>query len=440
MPINNDYFYLLKFIFMQQVNAAIITVGDELLIGQTIDTNSAFISREFNKAGIWVKRRVAVGDNYDDIRMALDEESKHASVIIITGGLGPTADDITKPLLCDYFGCKLVMNNEVLEHVQHLFNNVFKKPGALLQRNINQALVPDCCTVLHNKNGTAPGMWFEKVHSNGRKTVYAALPGVPHEMKGLIVHEVLPRIKSTFQLQAIAHRTIITFGQGESVVAERLVAFEAALPTAISLAYLPSFGQVKLRLSARGDSEDALLKDLNSLSNRLKTILEDIVIATTDEPMEAIIGSLLTKTGKTLGTAESCTGGNIAHLITSVAGASQYFKGSVVAYSNEIKTALLQVSEKTLQQYGAVSEETVVAMANGLLLHLKTDYAIATSGIMGPDGGTANKPVGTVWVAVAGKGKTATTLLHLRFDRAYNIEVASVQALNFLRAFLIANP
>lgn len=423
---------------MNEINASIITIGDELLIGQTIDTNSAFIAQELNKTGVWVKHRIAVGDVYGDIWNALNEEAKHSQIIILTGGLGPTADDITKPLLCKYFGGKMVLNEDVLKHVEHLFKNVFRRPGPLLQRNIDQAKVPDSCTVLHNENGTAPGMWFEKINEQGEKVIFISLPGVPHEMKGLITAEVLPRLQREFAFPAILHRTAITFGMGESAVAERLVLFEEKLPEHISLAYLPNYGMVKLRLTSTGDDAAALKRQLEKAFSELTEILEDIVIAKADEPMEVIVGNLLKSKNKTLATAESCTGGNIAHLITTVPGSSAYFNGSVIAYSNEVKERLLNVNHATLSTAGAVSEETVRQMVQGAIEILDADYAVATSGIMGPDGGTPEKPVGTVWMAVGDKKNMETKLLHLRFDRQRNIEVATVQALNLLRKFIVA--
>lgn len=424
---------------MPFLNASIITIGDELLIGQTIDTNSAFIAKAFNEAGIWVKRRVAVGDVFEDIWKVLDEEAQYSRIIIVTGGLGPTADDITKPLLCEYFGGQLVLNPEVLQHIEHLFAQVFRRKGPLLKRNILQAEVPDNCTVLHNAWGTAPGMWFEKENAAGEKTVYVSLPGVPHEMRGLIRQEVLPRLLKTFQVAAIVHKTLFTAGMGESAVAELLQDFENRLPGHIRLAYLPSFGMVKLRLTATGPKKEPLEEEVAASFQELKRLVSDILVSESDDPMEVVVGNLLLAQNKTVATAESCTGGNIAHLLTTVAGSSAYFKGSVVAYSNETKRNLLKVSGETLQQQGAVSEATVVAMVKGALTALQTDYAVATSGIMGPGGGTTEKPVGTVWVAVGNQHSVVTRLLQLRFERERNIEEASVQALNFLRKFIAEN-
>ncbi len=432
---------------MNIINASIITIGDELLIGQTIDTNSAFIAQELNKAGIWVKRRVAVGDVWDDIWLALDEESKEASIILITGGLGPTADDITKPLLCKYFGGKLIVNEEVLAHVKYLFEKVFRRPGPMLERNLKQAEVPDTCTVLHNERGTAPGMWFEaspsppkgRAFEDSEKRIFISLPGVPHEMKGLIINEVIPRLKQKFQLPFIIHKTAFTFGMGESMIAEKINHFETALPSHIKLAYLPGYGLVKLRLTMISDNKELAEKEIIPLFNQLKELVHDVLVSDEDEPMEVVVGKALLNQNKTMATAESCTGGYIAHLITTIPGSSRYFKGSVISYANEAKENVLNVNHETLMTNGAVSEETVKEMVKGVLKKMNTDYALATSGIMGPDGGTEEKPVGTVWIAAGNAEKTETLKLNLRFDRKRNIEHTALSALNFLRKFILNN-
>ena len=416
------------------VTASIITIGDELLIGQTIDTNSAFIAQELNKIGVWVRRRVAVGDVYDEIWNALDEESKQSDIIIITGGLGPTADDITKPLLCNYFGGKLVMNEEVLAHVKYLFEKIYRRPGPILERNLKQAEVPDVCTVLHNARGTAPGMLFNK---DGR--VYISLPGVPHEMKGLMTSEVIPRLLNEFRMPAIVHKTVFTAGQGESVIAELLKDFEPALPAHIKLAYLPNYGMVKLRLTAKGNSKAEVETELQPYFEKLQELVKEYLVTNEDEGLEIVVGKILKEKNKTMATAESCTGGYIAHLITSVAGSSAWYKGSVVSYDNTVKENLLGVQHETLMSAGAVSKETVIQMANGAVQTLKVDYALATSGIMGPGGGSEDKPVGTVWIAVASKEKTETLKLNLRFDRQRNIAMTAANALNFLRKFILSD-
>lgn len=579
------------------INVSIITIGDELLIGQTIDTNSAFIAQELNKIGVWVRRRVAVGDVYEDIWKALDEEGTVSDIVIITGGLGPTADDITKPLLCKYFGGTLVVNAEVEAHVKYLFEKIYRRPGPMLERNLKQAEVPDNCTVLHNARGTAPGMWFSKPRSNaplnppqggtldskspkmnfdyrtantdayttlkqfveenrknpteaeeklwsilsgkkiggykfrrqhiignyiadficlkenfiievdggihqlpenkasdksrtkdlndlgytvirflneevlfdsdkvisriltalkeekfnqpttqspplgggGASTIFISLPGVPHEMKGLITDEVIPRLLKEFTMPAVVHRTAFTAGQGESMLAEMLVDFEAGLPASVKLAYLPNYGMVKLRLTGKGNTREEVEAVLLPVFHQLLELVKDYLVADEDEGLEVVIGKILKEKGKTIGTAESCTGGSIAQLITSIPGSSAYYKGSVVSYANEVKTGVLGVSPITLQTVGAVSEETVKQMVEGAIRTLGVDYALATSGIMGPDGGSPEKPVGTVWIAVGNKEKTEAIKLNLRFDRQRNIGLAAVNALNFLRKFILTN-
>ncbi|MCX6316814.1 MAG: CinA family nicotinamide mononucleotide deamidase-related protein [Bacteroidetes bacterium] len=429
---------------MQTINASIITIGDELLIGQTIDTNSAYIAQELNKIGIWMRRRVAVGDVYNDIWKALDEEGSHSQIVIITGGLGPTADDITKPLLCNYFGGTLVVNEKVLAHVKHLFEVVFRRPGPILERNLKQAEVPDVCTVLFNERGTAPGMLFTKPNAapDAPPTLFFSLPGVPHEMKGLMNKEVIPAILKAFHMPAIVHRTSVTFGQGESMIAEMLKDFEAGLPDTVKLAYLPNYGIVKLRLTGRGNTTDEANQLVEPLFQQLQELVKESLVSNHDEGLESVVGNILLKKGKTMGTAESCTGGYIAHLITSRRGSSAYYKGSVISYANEIKEHLLGVSPQTLTTAGAVSEETVQQMVKGALSELNTDYALVTSGIMGPDGGSDEKPVGTVWVAAGtrlpdGNLHIETLQLHLRFDRMRNISMTANHALNFLRKFIL---
>jgi len=458
---------------MKNVNASIITIGDELLIGQTIDTNSAWIGQELNKIGVWLKRRVAVGDVWNDIWNALDAESKESDIIIITGGLGPTADDITKPLLCKYFGGKLIVNEDVLTHVKYLFDKVYRRPGPMLERNLKQAEVPDVCTVLHNARGTAPGMWFDTAPSNSPKggelvstpnpttkdisksedsvqmaspnggsrkgTVFVSLPGVPHEMKGLMINEVLPRIEKAFELPFIIHRTAFTMGTGESMIAEKIKDFETGLPEHIKLAYLPGYGMVKLRLTAKGDDKEKMEKELDEKFSVLKELVNEWLVTDKDENLATVVTKILKEKNKTIGTAESCTGGYIAHLITSNPGSSVGYKGSVISYANDVKERVLGVTDKTLRTVGAVSEETVIQMVKGAIEKLNVDFAVATSGIMGPDGGTDEKPVGTVWIAAGNKGKVETAKLAFRFDRERNIEMTSHTALNFLRKFILAN-
>ena len=414
------------------VYASIITIGDELLIGQVIDTNSAWIAQELNKAGVLVKRRVAVGDSTDDITNALDEESKHAEIILITGGLGPTSDDITKPLLCKYFNGKMIVNNDALQNVKYLFEQVFKRP--VTEVNLKQAEVPDVCTVIQNKKGTAPGMWFEK-----DEKIFVSMPGVPNEMIGMM-EEVIEKLKVRFELPVIIHKTLLTAGIGESMLAELIKDFETSLPKKNKLAYLPNYGMVRLRLSSSGFEKDKIEKEITSQFENLKSLVKKYLVTDEDEPLEKVVGKLLSPKNKTLSTAESCTGGYIAHLITSHTGSSKYFKGSIISYDNEVKENVLNVSHQTLQTVGAVSEETVKEMLKGVLKKLKTDYAIAVSGIMGPDGGTPEKPLGTVWIAVGNTNKLQTLQLNLRFDRMRNIQVTAQNALNLLRKFILSEP
>ena len=434
---------------MQPVNASIITIGDELLIGQTIDTNSAFIAQELNKIGVWVRRRVAVGDVWNDIWMALDEESRESQIIIITGGLGPTADDITKPLLCKYFGGKMVVSQQVLEHVKYLFEKIYRRPGPILERNLKQAQVPDVCTVLHNARGSAPGMWFTKLLQTSPegetskvsdKRIFISLPGVPHEMKGLIMAEVIPRLKKEFLMPAIVHRTVFTAGQGESYIAEILQDFEASLPSSIKLAYLPNYGMVKLRLTSMGKDKKQVEEELEPFFKKLKVLVSVFLVTDRDEGLEVVIGKMLQAQNKTMATAESCTGGYIAHLITSIPGSSAYFKGSIISYANDSKENILGVKHETLITLGAVSEETVVEMVKGAVTRLKADYAVATSGIMGPDGGTDEKPAGMVWIAVGNNQKVEAKQFNFRFDRIRNINMTAYTALNMLRKFILSEP
>ncbi len=422
---------------LKEMNASIITIGDELLIGQVIDTNSAFIAKELNKIGIWVKRRVVVGDVYDDIWNALNEERKQAQLIIITGGLSPTADDITKPLLCKYFNTKVVRNQTVLAHILNLYNTLYKRKTPLSEQNISQADLPESCTVLHNAQGTAAGMWFEATNSDGQKIIFISLPGVPYEMKKIFLEEALPKIVENVAQHVVIHKVLSTFGAGETAIADQISEIEQQLPPHMKLAYLPGYGQVKLRLTTKGVDKNRVEKEVEKVFDSIKASLKEITISETDLPLHVIAGNLLIQYQKTLGTAESCTGGYIAHLITSVAGASAYFNGAIVSYSNAAKQNLLNVQPKTLDTFGAVSEATVAEMVQGCIQSLQTDYAIATSGIMGPGGGTDNKPVGTVWIAAANKNKVITQLLHLGFDRERNIQTTAQHALYLLRKLIM---
>ncbi|HXB94506.1 MAG TPA: CinA family nicotinamide mononucleotide deamidase-related protein, partial [Puia sp.] len=326
---------------MENILASIITIGDELLIGQVVDTNSAWMAQELNKNGIWVAHRAAVGDNREDILAALEEEFHRSSIILITGGLGPTADDITKTVLLEYFGGRMVVDEGALANVKWIFERVLKRP--MIERNLQQAEVPDTCVVIQNRRGTAPGMWFEK---EGR--IFISMPGVPYEMKGMITDDVLPALRKHFQLPYIAHRTLLTAGVGESFLAEHIRSFEEALPPTIRLAYLPNYGMVRLRLTARGEEKASLDAALQQQFGQLRTLVAEWMVADEDISLQEAVGSLLLEGGKTVGTAESCTGGYIAHLLTSIPGSSRYYKGSVVSYANSVKMDVLHVAMPTL--------------------------------------------------------------------------------------------
>ena len=417
---------------MEKVFASIITIGDELLIGQVIDTNSAWIAGELNQIGILLKHRVAVGDNREDILEALETEGKKSKIVIITGGLGPTADDITKPLLCEYFGGKMILHEPTLAHIRQIFEKVLKRP--MIERNQKQAEVPDVCTVLMNEQGTAPGMLFEK---NG--VWYISLPGVPHEMKWLMQEKVLPMLSEKFSGGVVVHRTLLTAGLGESFLAEMIQDIELSLPAHIKLAYLPNYGMVRLRLSGWGNDVTSLTEEIVTFFSLLKERVKEYLIIDEDIPLERAIGKLLVAQKATVATAESCTGGYIAHLLTSHAGASAFFKGSVICYDNEIKKQLLGVTEACLQQFGAVSSPTVEQMATAVRELLQVDYALAVSGIMGPDGGSPEKPLGLVWVAIAGPKGVKTQEFRFRFTRKRNIELTAAHTLRLLHAAIVEN-
>jgi nicotinamide-nucleotide amidase len=414
---------------MKNINATIITIGDELLIGQVIDTNSAWIAQQLNRIGITVTRRIAVGDDADEIWNVLESENKNADVVLITGGLGPTSDDITKELLCKYFSGKMIIDQGALENVKYLFNQVYHKP--ISEVIYKQAEVPDVCEVVQNKRGSAPGMIFQK---DG--TIFISMPGVPYEMQG-IMQDVIPYLEKKFELPTIIHKTILTAGIGESSLAEIIKDFEAQLPDEISLAYLPTYGMVRLRLTTSGFDKTKTEKVINDQFQQLKKLVHNYMVTDEDEPMQQVLGKILLKNKKTISTAESCTGGAIASLITSVPGSSGYFTGSIISYANEIKESELNVKKETLESFGAVSEEAVKEMLQGLLPKMKTDYGIAVSGIMGPGGGTDEKPVGTVFIAVGNKEKQVVQKLKQRFERVKNIEVTSVMALNIMRKFIL---
>lgn len=404
--------------------AEIITVGDELLIGQVIDTNSAWMGRELNKAGIEVVRITSVRDRAEEITEAVDTAMKRADIVLMTGGLGPTKDDITKQTLCRYFHTKLVFSEEVYENVKRVLSG--RIPMNAL--NKSQAMVPEDCLVINNRVGSASVSWFER---DGK--VLVSMPGVPQEMITVMNEEVIPRLRRKFRTDVIVHRTFTVQNYPESVLAEKLESWETALPDCIKLAYLPKPGLIRLRLTGRGEAREEVEAVMADESAKLKTILGEDILDEEDTPLEVLLGELLGKKKLTLSTAESCTGGSIAARITSVAGSSAYFRGSVVAYSNEVKMNMLHVSMETLEKHGAVSEETVIEMVKGAMNALKTDCAVATSGIAGPGGGTKEKPVGTVWIAAAYKNEIRTMKQETDRGREMNVERAGNNALLLLR-------
>lgn len=412
------------------MKAAIITIGDELLIGQTIDTNSAWMGAELSKSGFDVFRIVSIHDRKEDIIYSLNELSGKCDVVLITGGLGPTSDDITKQTLCEFFNTHLIVDEDVLKMVEEMMK---RRNFSMNENNRRQAEVPEICRVLKNESGTAPGMWFEK---DG--TIFISMPGVPNEMKYLMTKYVLPELNSRFTSQVIIHRNIMTYGIFEAKLAEILTDFEAALPSNIKLAYLPASGVIKLRLTGTGAEEKPLAEMINMQVKNLYRVIPEAIYGENEESLEMTIGRLLREKNYTVSTAESCTGGEIAHLITSVSGSSDYYKGSVVAYSNSIKTELLGVNEKLLNKHGAASEEVVCEMAAGARKRLDTDYALATSGIAGPGGGTESKPVGLVWIAVASEKGIVAEKRVFGIDRIMNIKRFSLAALNLLRKQIIS--
>ncbi len=410
------------------MNASILTIGDEILIGQIVDTNSTWIAQQLIEAGIWVIEKKAVGDQKDQIVFALEQSLVKADVLIITGGLGPTKDDITKETLAEFVGSTLSFHEPSWENLQRILA-VFKRTPNDSHRV--QCLMPALAEILPNKVGTAPGMWFD---FEGK--VLVSLPGVPFEMKYLMQNEVLPRLKQRFSTDIILHKTIRTAGIGETDIATMIEPIETALPEFMSLAYLPDFGQVRVRLTARGDSAEALNTALVTYTKKMTTILGKLVYGFDEETLEQAIGRRLLQQGKMLVTAESCTGGFIAHRFTQFGGASAFFQGGFVTYSNTLKMNILGVSPATLEQHGAVSEATVKEMLVGALRTTQSDVCISISGIAGPDGGTADKPVGTIWVAVGSAPEVRTFELHLFKDRTKNMQFSSTFALNQLRLFL----
>lgn len=412
-----------------EMKAEIIGIGDEILIGQITNTNASWIGEELTRIGVEVVRNTAIADRREDILDALEESGQRAELVLITGGIGPTRDDITKSTLAEYFGSKLVHNEEAYQRVVDLL----KGRVNLNEMNKLQALLPDNCTPIPNYNGTASGMRFER---NG--THYISMPGVPYEMKAMMRDRILPMLSGEFELPAIVHKTVLVQGVPESHLATMLEEFENTIPPSVKLAYLPSPGRVRLRLTVTARDRETAEKLVDREMQRLIPFIpEGKLYGYGDEELEKIIGELLKRAGKTLSLAESCTGGTVASLITSVPGSSAYFKGGVIAYSNNIKVDILGVDPASIEKYGAVSREVVEQMAEGARKRMETDYSIATSGIAGPDGGTDEKPVGTIWIAVSAAEKTLSEVYRMGDHRGRNIRKSSLTALNMLRNLLL---
>ena len=408
------------------MKAAIVTIGDEILIGQITDTNSGFIAKSLDRIGVEVYEMLSISDSRDHILNTFSKLQNKVDIVIITGGLGPTKDDITKKTLCDYFEDKLVVDTAVLAHVTQLIEGFYKR--AITQINKDQALVPSKCMVLHNQVGTAPGLWMKK-----ENTVFVSLPGVPFEMKYLMENEIIPKVVRDYQRPYILHKTILTYGRGESAVAEQIEDWESNLPEFIKLAYLPAPGRVRLRLSARGADKELMEKAIEDNVVSLTEIIGDIIVGfEDDETLEVSLGKILTRKNKTISTAESCTGGGIAQLLSSVPGASNYFKGSVVAYSTEVKQNILGISKNLIEEYSVVSAEVAEAMVLRVKSLMNTDYAIATTGNAGPSKGESDADVGTVFIALATPNEVLVEKFNFGQPREKVIDRASVKGLEML--------
>ena len=414
------------------MQAEIITIGDEILIGQILDSNSKWIAEELNKIGISVYQITSIQDEKQHILKAIKVAQSNADIVIITGGLGPTKDDITKLTLAEYFNDTLILNDEVVMHIESLFK---KMNYPFTEVNRQQALVPSTCTPLKNSFGTAPGMWFDS-----NKKVVISLPGVPYEMKGLIENSVLPKLKKTFELPYIVHKTILTYGMGESMVAARIEGWENNLPKFIKLAYLPSYGKVRLRLTAKGDNEQQLNQGIEQEVEKLTLLIPDIIVGFDEsETVEVVLGRMLSEKNQTLSTAESCTGGNIAKLITSIPGSSNYFVGSVVAYHPEIKINELGVDKDLIDKHSVVSAEVAEAMAIGIQEKFKTSYAIATTGNAGPSADDTDESVGTVFIAIAAPKTIFSKKYFFGQPREKVIQKTSYEAIELLKKEILKN-
>ena len=415
------------------MKAAIVTIGDEILIGQIVDTNSAFIAKSLDRIGVEVHEMISINDNKSHILDTFSKFQNKVDLVVITGGLGPTKDDITKKIFCDYFDDDLVVNNKVLEHVTQLIEGFYKRQ--ITQINKDQALVPSKCIILHNEFGTAPGMWMKK-----ENTVFISLPGVPFEMKSLVENEIIPRIVVEYQRPYIIHKTVLTYGIGESLLSETIEKWENDLPNFIKLAYLPSPGRVRLRLSARGTDKELLENAIFENVTSLSAILGDAIVGIDDdETLEVVIGRLLTQQNKTISTAESCTGGKIAQVLSSFAGASAYFKGSIVSYATETKISVLGISEDIINEYSVVSAEVAREMAINIQRLMKTDYAIATTGNAGPAKGDSDASVGTVFIALATPYDVIIEEFNFGQPRDKVIDRAVLKSLEMLRKEILKN-
>jgi nicotinamide-nucleotide amidase len=415
------------------MKAAIVTIGDEILIGQIVDTNSAFIAKSLDRIGVEIHEMISISDNKQHILDTFLKLQNKVDLVLITGGLGPTKDDITKKTFCDYFNDELIVNDDVLAHVTKLIEGIYKR--TITQINKDQALVPSKCTVLHNQVGTAPGMWMKK-----ENTVFISLPGVPYEMKYLVENEIIPKVVREYKRPYIIHKTIMTYGQGESMVAERIEDWENNLPEFIKLAYLPAPGRVRLRLSARGTDKELLEKAIDENVISLTRIIGEIIVGfDEDETLETVLGKLLKQQNKTISTAESCTGGKIAQILTSVSGASNYFKGSVVSYATETKIAVLGIPEDLIKEHSVVSAEVAKQMAVNVKNIMKTDYAIATTGNAGPTKGDSKAELGAVFIALATPNEVIVEEFNFGQPREKVIDRAVNQSMEMLRKEILKN-
>lgn len=410
-----------------QMKVEVVTIGDEILIGQITDTNSQWIGRQLNKNGFYSQQFTSVGDDSELILRSLSLAAQNADIILITGGLGPTKDDITKKALCDFFDSELVLNREVLDKLQKYYS----RRGIQISKEVeNQALLPDNCSIIPNNQGSASGMWFEN-----KGKVYVSMPGVPYEMKEMMREEIIPRLRSKFKTTEIRHRTVLTQGIGESKLEEMITDWVQALPTHIRVSYLPAVGRVRLRLS--GAAEKGIIEEIDKQIAELLPLIGPYHYGFDDDRLEAVLGELLRSKSSTLAVAESCTGGYLSHLITSIPGSSDYFLGSAVTYHNSLKSNWIGVGEDVLSRYGAVSRETVEAMARGVRRESNADYAISTSGIAGPGGGSEEKPVGTVWLGFSSAEGERSHLLQLGVNRLRNIEISALTAMNMMRNIIL---